>query len=215
MTQPLIIDTRSVRDLAPDVLVEPGRPRILPASYYQNTTVAERAVLGTRHGLYGLPTEELVAWLREQIDGRTALEIGAGHGALADALAIRATDNWQQSDPAVVAYYAAIQQPVVRYGKSVEKLDAAAAVAKYRPQVVVASWVTHKYLPERHTAGGNEAGVDEEALIAACEAYILIGNTRVHAGKSIWALPHRIIKPDWVFSRAHNGSPDFIAVWGA
>jgi hypothetical protein len=206
--RPVTLDSNSIRDLAP---AAPGRPRVMPAAFYRGTSIADRAVFGARHGLYGLPTVELIDWLKEKINGRTAIEIGAGHGVLADALGIPATDNRQQEEPAVAAYYAAIRQPVVQYGKSVEKLDAAAAVAKYRPQVVIASWVTHKYLAERHEAGGNENGVTEEAIIAACGTYIFIGNSKVHAQKSIWGLPHSKIEPDWLFSRAHNGSPDFIA----
>lgn len=210
----IILDPRNVRDISPDVLTEPGKPRIMPASYYKNTTPHERALFGVRHGIYGLPTEELIAWLREQIAGRSAIEIGAGHGAIAEALGIPATDSWQQADPVYAARYAQINQPVVQYGKTVEKLDAAAAIAKYKPQVVVASWVTHKWLPQRHSAGGNEMGVDEEALLDSCETYLFIGNRSVHAGKSIWSRPHKLLEPDWLFSKAANGSPDFVAIWG-
>jgi hypothetical protein len=208
-----IIDPRTVRDISPSVLAAQGKPRIMPARFYKETTAGERALFGLRHGIYGLPTEELIAWVRERIGGRSAIEIGAGHGGFAEALGIPATDNWQQADPAIAGHYAMVQQPVVTYGEHVEKLDAAAAVAKHKPQVVVATWVTHRYRPERHAAGGNQDGVNEEALIKSCETYIFIGNRSVHAGKSIWSLPHEIIEPDWVFSRAINGSPDFIAVW--
>jgi hypothetical protein len=186
----------------------------MPAAFYHQTSMLERAVFGTRHGLYGLPTEELVTWLKTVTGDRTAIEIGAGHGALAAAIGIPATDNRQQEEPAVVAYYAAIRQPAIQYGLDVEKLTAAEAVTKYRPQVVIASWVTHKYREDRHDAGGNMFGVVEEDIIDACETYIFIGNRKVHALKSIWTRPHRVIEPDWLFSRASNGSPDFIATWG-
>jgi hypothetical protein len=185
----------------------------MPASFYKGTSTTERAVFGARHAIYGLPTLELVDWLKDKIAGRTAIEIGAGHGALAAALGIPATDNRQQEDPQVAAYYSLTRQAVVKYGQNVEKLDAAAAVAKYKPQVVIASWVTHKYREDRQEAGGNQFGVVEEDIIAACDTYVLIGNTAVHKSKSIWSLPHTKFEPDWLFSRAHNGSPDFIAVW--
>ena len=71
----LVVDPKSVRDLAPDALAAPSRPRVLPAAFYRDTTMVERAVL---------------------------------------------------------------------CAKSVEKLDAAAAIANYPPQVVLASWVTHR-----------------------------------------------------------------------
>jgi hypothetical protein len=56
-------------------------------------------------------------------------------------------------------------------------------------------------------------GVDEEAVIAACDSCIFIGNSSVHAPKSVWSLPHERIEPDWLFSRAANETPDFIAIW--
>lgn len=209
------IDPRGVRDLS--VLVRDpasGGPRIMPADFYHATTTDERAMLGALNAWYGLPTRELVAWLRYAIDGRSAIEIGAGHGALAAALGIIATDNCMQEDEAVRAVYRLAGQKTIEYGANVERLDALQAIERHRPKVVIASWVTHKYLADRHDAGGNMFGVDEEAVIDGCETYIFIGNRAVHAGKSIWSLPHQAVEPDWLFSRAHNGSPDFIAVWG-
>lgn len=208
-----VLNLTGVRDLTPDVLAAPGCPRIMPAAYYRNTTPTERAAFGHYHGVYGLPTTELVDWLRAEIDGRSAIEIGAGHGALAAALDIPATDSKQQADPAIALLYAATGQPPVTYGQNVEQLDAAAAIAQYRPQVVIASWVTHKWLEARSEAGGNMFGVDEDAVIDACETYIFIGNTNVHRDKSIWTRKFARIEPDWLFSRAINGSPEFIAVW--
>lgn len=152
--------------------------------------------------------------LKQVIAGRPTIEIGSGNGVLANALGIQATDNRQQEDGSVRDYYAALQQPTISYGPAVEKVDAAAAVAKYRPSVVVASWVTHRYDPSRHQAGGNEDGVLEESVIEQCDAYVFIGNERVHAGKSIWSIPHEKVTPPWLYSRAWNESQDFIAVWG-
>jgi hypothetical protein len=208
-----VIDTAGARDLALDVLDENGVMKPMPASYYRNTTVAERALFGQRQGIYGFLTEELIDWLQGRIAGRPAIEIGAGHGALAAALGIKATDSKMQEDPKVAAFYAAAGQPVVKYGKNVERLDAKDAVRKYRPRVVIASWVTHLYRPVRHAAGGNMFGVNEEQIIGRCEEYIFIGNAQVHAGKSIWALEHELSTPHWLYSRAHNGTPEFIACW--
>lgn len=202
-----------LRDLAPVLLDASGRLKVVPASVLGETTLEERGWFGVRHGVYGLVTTELVEHLRGFIGSRSAIEIGAGHGVLAQALGIAATDNRQQEQPDIKAYYALLRQPVVRYGDNVEKLDAMAAVRKYRPQVVIASWVTHRYDERRPRAGGNMHGVVEEAVISACEHYVFIGNERVHAAKSIWALPHTRSTPPWLYSRATNGSGDFIAVW--
>jgi hypothetical protein len=95
----------------------------------------------------------------------------------------------------------------------VEKLDAVAAIAKYRPQVVIACWITHRLEADRPEAGGSATGVDEAAVVGACEEYIVIGNERVHAGKPIWSLPHEKLTPLWLYSRAVNGSADFVANW--
>lgn len=207
------IDLTRVRDISRDLLDDRRRLRVVPAHTLERTTPEERLLFGVREGLYSFPTQELCDFLRARIAGRTAIEIGAGHGTLAAALAIPATDNRQQEEEGIKAYYAEIGQPTVRYGENVEKLDAVAAVAKYAPQVVIACWVTHRFDPDRPQAGGSLTGVDEASLIGTCEEYIFIGNERVHAQKPIWQLPHQMMTPDWLFSRAVNGSRDFIAVW--
>jgi hypothetical protein len=205
-----------IRDIAPDVLdPETGRMRVLPASYWAGTTLEERALFGHRHGIYSFPTVELVERLTELIAGRTAIEIGAGHGVLAEALGIRATDSRQQEQAMYRAELALMGtgQPPVRYGPKVIEAHASRAVRRYRPQVVIGCWVTHKYDPARHAAGGNEVGVDEVDILRNCENYIVVGNEKVHAGKTIWARRHRIEYPDFVYSRAVNGTREFIAIW--
>lgn len=207
-----LVDPRTVRDLAPHLLDGQGRLRIMPAKFYAQTTLQERALFGMRHGYYLLPTEELVEYLGRKIAGRRAIEIGAGSGTLAAALGIPATDNRQQERPEIAAYYAALGQAPVPYGAHVETLDAHEAVSKYRPDVVIACWVTHRYDPNRPAAEGNATGVLEEDIVRCCE-YIHIGNERVHQHKPIWSLPHEKETPPWLYSRAVNGTPDFIATW--
>jgi hypothetical protein len=208
----LVIDD-ATRDITPEVFNEFGNLKIMPASFYQQTTVAERCKLCVRHGLYCLPTEELVQYLRDFIGARRAIEIGAGNGVLAKALGIPATDNRMQEMPHYRKKYEALQQQPVRYGDNVERLDASVAVKRYQPKVVIGAWVTHRYDPKRHAAGGNEMGIVEEAIIKACDTYVMIGNESVHRAKSIWSLPHDIDYPSWLYSRAYNGTRDFIATW--
>ncbi|MGZ8317526.1 MAG: hypothetical protein ACXWVD_00355 [Telluria sp.] len=208
------IDPSTVRDLAPDVIGPDGRLRVMPAAYYAATTVQERALLGHRHGIYLLPTVELVDALRARIGGRSAIEIGAGNGVLAEALGIPATDSCMQADANIAALYALSGHPTVAYGPNVEALDAQAAVEKYRPQVVLAAWVTHKYSAGRHEAGGNMFGVDEDRLLDHCEEYLFVGNEKVHQGKAIWqTASFQLAYPDYLYSRAVNGSRDFVARW--
>lgn len=207
------IDPTRVRDISSYLLDSHGRLRVTSARTLEATTAQERLLFGVRQGVYSFPTDELCDFLRARIAGKIAIEIGAGHGLLAQALSIPATDNRQQEEAEVQAYYQQIGQPTVRYGENVEKLDAASAVAKYRPNVVIACWVTHQFDPGRARAGGSVSGVDEASLIASCDEYIFIGNEHVHAHKPIWKLPHEKLTPPWIYSRAVNGSRDFIAIW--
>lgn len=208
------LDPGSIRDIAPDVLGPDGRLRVLPTSYWATTTPDERAMFGHVHGIYSFPTEELVAYLNGFIGDRKAIEIGAGHGVLADALGIPGTDSRQQEVPKYAAMLEVMQQPPVPYGPNIVHLDAQEAVRKYRPDVVIGCWVTHRYSPRRHHAGGNEAGINEDWIIDHCASYVVVGNDKVHAGKPIWKRSHVIVRPDFVYSRAQNGTPDFIATWG-
>lgn len=207
------LDPKRVRDISPDVLDEYGRLRIMPASYWRSTMRDERILFGTRRGIYNFPTEELVKYLRHIIGGRSAIEIGAGNGVLASALGITATDSYQQRRPKYRMIYERAGQPIVPYGSNVIEINAYQALRKFKPQVVIGCWVTHLYDPVRHEAGGNEVGVDEVDVLDRCETYVHVGNEKVHEGKAIWSEPHTIAYPEWVYSRAHNGTRDFVAQW--
>ncbi len=200
-----------VRDLSPDVLDDLGRPRVLPAAFWATTTVAERLVLGHRSGIYSFPTVELVDRLRELIAGRSAIEIGAGHGVLAEALGIPATDSLMQTkEPYRTQIYAAHGQPIAPYGPDVVECEASEAVRRFRPDVVIGCWVTHRYQPG---FGGNEVGVDDDDVLRNCATYILVGNEGVHRRRPIWRRAHDVERPPYIYSRAGNGAPEFIATW--
>lgn len=203
----------NVRDLSPLLMDVDGRLRVVDAHILEATTPEERFVFGVRHGIYSFPTTELRDFLCARIRGRTAIEIGAGHGALARALAIPATDNRQQEEPLFRAHYKRLGQATVPYGAHVEKLDAVSAVQRHRPQVVISCWVTHLFDARHEAAGGSVFGVDEAAVIASCDEYIVVGNEMIHAQKPIWRLPHEKLTPPWLYSRAVNGSAEFVAIW--
>jgi hypothetical protein len=208
-----LLDPNSVRDISSDVLDAQGRLRVLPTAYWVITTSEERALFGHRCGVYSFPTVELVEYLRDLIGKRTAIEIGAGHGVLSEALGIPATDSRMQEQERYRAIYAEHNQPTVPYGPNIIECHASRAVRRYKPRVVIGCWVTHKYDPARHWAGGNEVGIDEEDILRHCEEYIIIGNERTHANKKIWKHRHRIEYPPFVYSRANNGTRDFVATW--
>ncbi len=83
-------------------------------------------------GIYAFYSRELIQSLAAHIGERAALEIGAGDGCLSRFLrqagtSIRATDDhsWKH---------------VIKYPDDVEQLDAASALARYRPRVVICSF---------------------------------------------------------------------------
>jgi hypothetical protein len=203
----------NTRDISSEVIDARGRLRIMPAAYYKGTTGAERSFVCVKHGLYGLPTVELCEWLHDRIGERQAIEIGAGNGAMAEFLAIRATDNYMQQNAAIHAYYRLLGQPPITYGENVERLEALDAVKKYQPQVVIGSWITHRYNPAEHWRGGNQYGPDTKEILRLCDEYVLIGNEKTHARDPLWELPHEVFYPPWLFSRVDNYARDFVAVW--
>lgn len=160
--------------------------------------------------IYGLPTTELVAYLHDLIGGRKAIEIGSGNGALGRALGIPMTDNLCQTWPDVRAYYTLLGQPLISYPDDVEEREAFAAVAHYRPQVVIGSWVTQK---SDGPQPGSMYGVDEESLLKQVETYVVFGSMRNHGGgmKTINRFRHRIIQEPWMRSRAEDSA---LFVWG-
>jgi hypothetical protein len=208
------IDPSKVRDLRPHALDQEGRLRVMPAEFWAGTTLEERALFGHLHGAYLLPTVELVDHLAAIIGERTAIEIGAGNGVLAEALGIPATDSLQQVQPKYLARYLLNRQPIVPYGDNVQELHASRAVRRLKPQVVIGSWVTWKYDPRHPDRKGNEAGVDELDVLRHCETYVMIGNEQVHAPSRLWDRePESLLYPPFLYSRAGNGAREFIAVW--
>lgn len=212
-TASIELDRTKIRDLTDEVLDDRGRIQVLPAEFWAATTMQERAMFGHLNGIYGFPTFELVEWLEQQIGQQSAIEIGAGHGVLAEALGIPATDSFQQQEAKYALIYAASGQKTVPYGPNVVEMHASRAVRRYKPDVVIGSWVTHKYDPLRHSAGGNEVGIDFRDILLNCKKLILIGNTMVHRNIGLWDRDVELLTPDWIYSRSHNGAPDFVATW--
>lgn len=208
-----VFDPRKIRDLRPEVLGPDGRLRVLPEAFWRATTVEERALFGVRTGLYSFPTLELVTHLRALIAGQKAIEIGAGHGVLAEALDIPATDSLQQLEPRYRMIYERSGQTIVPYGPHVEKMDAATAVRHYRPDVVIGCWVTHRFSALAPERGGNEVGIDEDDVLEHCARYIVLGHERVHSEKPIWRRPHTIAYPSFVVSRSFQEGRNFLAIW--
>jgi hypothetical protein len=178
--------------------------KVMPSKFYQQFTRDQLAYFGNRHAFYGFPTTELVGWVKHRIAGRSAIEIGSGCGTLGKALGIHCTDNWMQADPDIKAWYAAGGQPTIQYPNHVKKLDYKKAILKYKPQVVVAQWVTN--IP------ANLMGIDEDWLLDNVETYIHIGHDKVHDCKLILERKHETHYMPFLFSRSHR-EREVVWVW--
>jgi len=199
----------------PDLLDADRRLKLLSAEEYDRIPAPNLRLWCHTYARYGLPTVELVQWLRGIIAGRKAIEIGSGSGDLAHYLGIPATDNRMQEWPVIKFHYLITGQPVIQYPDSVRNLDAVEAVEHYRPQVVVASWVTEWIDPNLPPppGGGNAWGVKEDKILASGCTYILIGNQKVHGGKKIMALEHREYALPFLRSRATFPQLDRVWIW--
>lgn len=190
------------------VLDDRGLLRVLPAETLR--AIPELQSWAHFRAIYGFPTAELIDFLRVEIAGLPAVEIGAGNGSIGRALGIPVTDSKLQEREDMALWYATFMQPTIVYPPDIVKLDALAAVARYRPRVVVASWVTQYGADGRHS---NSWGVDERRLIKQVRKYVFVGNANVHRHKEIMALPHRELAPPWLVSRAQDQSLNRIWIW--
>lgn len=195
------------------VLDQKGKVKVVDADVYNQFSQNIIAQLAVKHGMYCLPTTELIQWLKEHIANRKAIEVGAGCGIVGRAVGIKMTDNFQQDMPKYKMAYAAMQQPIVQYGKDVLKYEAVKAVKRFKPQVVLGCWVTHKYRPDEHDRGGNEIGLREEKILKLVDEYIVVGNDTVHNKKPIMDIPHEEFRPDWLVSRSLNEHANCIYIW--
>ena len=200
----------------PDLLDGQLHLKALHAVEYDDFDRDALRVFCHRHARYGLPTIELVHWLESRIRNRSAIEIGSGAGDLAHFLAIRATDNRMQEWPTIRSHYLLAGQPVIQYPDFVEKFDALDAIAHYKPDVVVASWVTQWVDPNQPPpeAGGNAWGVKEDEILETGCTYILVGNKHVHGQKKIMREPHQEFELPFLRSRATYPHLDRVWVWG-
>jgi hypothetical protein len=201
----------------PDLMGEDGLIKLLPTSDYDAFDRAGLRLWCHHHARYGLPTQELVAWLRDYIGNRLTIEIGAGAGDLAHHLGIAATDSKIQDDPRAARFYDLMKTPRIAYPHWVEKLDALAAIKRYRPAIVIGSWITHWIDPNKPPpkGGGSMFGVREDRLLRIGVTYVFIGNMVVHQHKPILKLPHLELALPFLRSRARHPEYNRVLIWNA
>ena len=185
---------------------------LYPSSYYETLNFEQLRVFCHFNARYGLPTIELVDWLKKEIGDLKAIEIGAGSGDLGHHLGIPMTDNHCQEWPDVRLIYSATQQPLIKYGVDVERLDALEAIEKYKPDVVLGSWVTQWIDPNKPPpfGGGSVYGIKENLILERVRKYIVIGAVEIHKYKEIMKLPHKTYELPFLWSRRKDNR---IWVW--
>lgn len=169
-----------------------------------------------KHGVYQLPTQELVDRLGFLLKGFVRpIEICAGHGALGRALGIPRTDSYMQLRPEIQAHYRMLGQPIISPPDDVEKLEAREAVRKYDPDVVIGCFCTQLGTPD--VPQSSPYGVDETALLQhpSVRRYIMVGNENTHGQKLILNLPHETWYngEPWLVSRGMDQSLNRVYMW--
>lgn len=200
------------------LLTEEGRLRILPARELAKIDEEALMLWCNRHARYGIPSLELIDWLNDQIMGHEALEVGAGMGDLGRCLGIRMTDRAaQDEDPGVREHFEALGAAVTVPPEDVERIDGNEAVMKYKPSVVIASWVTQCPRPgENHfLVPSTPGGFDEEKMWKHpyVKKYIHIGNVVTHENKRLCHYRHDELFFPFLFSRRKDRSKNVVYVW--
>jgi len=193
---------------AENILFKDGELQVLPYEVIKAIDRTLILVLMHKHGIYVLPTQELIDFLKTEIIGN-AIEIGCGLGAIGRTLGIPFTDSKMQLLPEIKAYYEAMGQPTINYPSDVIQMDALYAVKYYNPKTIIGAYITHKY----NGIDGNMYGVIEGELLKKHRKYINVGNDKIHHGKPILKYPHRTLRFDWLVTRSEPDK-NFIKIWG-
>ena len=206
----IIPSTINLKDIGKRLIIN-GNFQILPFNEYKDFQADELRLFGHKHGMYTLPTKELIDFLAEFVIKDNTIEVGSGVGVIGKALNIPCTDNKHQNRYEVRKAYEKNGQPIVPYGDHVEEIDGLEAVKKYKPKVVISSWVTGKV----DIAGNplNMHGFNEMELLDLVDTYVMVGNHEVHKTKVIMRIPHRRYTAPWIKSRATYPRENSIYVW--
>lgn len=188
-----------------------GRIRLLPASFYRQIDHEKLILWCNRRAIYVVPTYELVTWLHKRIRGRKAIEIGAGNADLGYHLGIPMTDSYVQLRPEIQLYYNTAGVAITRPKADGECLDAAEALVKYRPDVVIGAYISQKAYDDKEKA--SFYGPEEKEILCRVENYIHIGNENTHGTKRILEYQHEVYYPDWLITRAIEPHKNCIFVW--
>ena len=189
----------------------------LPYGEIANDTSSTLNLVMQALGLYTFPTQELVNFLRSEIDDdpalepHTAVEICAGTGWIGRSLGIPVTDSRIQEREDVRDMYMRFGAMPIQYPEDVEQLDALSAVRKYEPEFVVASFCTHLF-GTGSLKSGSSFGVDTRWIVRHCARFYHIGNDDIHRRDPIMKMPHKRLSFPWLVTRG-NCAHARIYVW--
>lgn len=196
-----------------DIMMSNNKMKLLPASHYKSYPWNDFRFFCHTYARYGIVTQELIDILKIYIKDKNAIEIGAGCGDLGYHLGIPMTDSKIQDDPLIKKVYEYMGQPTINYPEDVEKIEAISAIKKYKPQVVIASWVTAFGYPGKDDFGCNECGVKENEILNMVDTYILYGNSSVHHDKPIMKHLHTVIDHPGFISRSSSKDMNKLFIW--
>ena len=205
--------THSLLCCLDDLLLDTNnRIKLLPAATYQASARQELRIWMYHRNRYCIPTVELVDWLKAKIDGRSAIEIGAGNDDLAYYLGIRAISN--QRTMSASSYITVLfpgQIPTRVITSSVHHMDVTQAIYELRPEVAIGAWIPDKFT-DNYRGTLNYAPNDYQIIQNA--DYIHIGTEKIHGKCRILGFPHEAFKPQGLVSRTSESPPDdVIHVW--
>lgn len=194
------------------LLDKDGLPHPVPAELLQKMPYDALRLWANRRGIYQFITCEQVEWTKKLIDGRSAIEICAGHGTLGRALGIPSIDSKLQTRPDMIAKYEKIGAAVIQYPDDVIKMEAIEAIKHYKPAVVVGCYVTQWGPCGMTDTPSSPFGVKEwEFFDHGVNTYIVFGNKNSHANKWIYSIPHVELEYPWLFTRGVD--PKLNRVW--
>ncbi|WP_143056578.1 hypothetical protein [Chitinophaga sp. YR573] len=205
----------NVRHLDDFFLDNNGHLKAISALELHKIHEVERSAWAQMNSVYHFITKEMIEWLKEKIEGRSAVEICAGNGGIARLLGIPATDSYYETEPNGIDYCLKKGIRPVFPAADVIKMEANEAITYDKPKVAIGAFVPQIYLHSDVNSDnpGKTWGVDEVLLLKKVQTYIMLGNEIVDKGKRIFKLPHQTYRLPWQITRANEQALNRIWIW--
>jgi hypothetical protein len=196
------------------LLGKDNRINLYPAKLIKNIPLQTLREWCSLNAIYTLPTIELIQWLKGELINANAIEVGSGNSDIGYHLGIKQTDSYAQTHGLGLAYNLAYGECPTLPREDVERIDANEAIIKYKPDLVIASFLTQVFEEgdEENKIGSSLLGVREIEIIKQGK-YIHIGNENVHGDKRILEYPHTTFRPPWLVTRCADQSKNVIYIW--